>query len=211
MPHRKNYQFIISLYCSRYTLVDFTIEEQLFCKINRKETSKYVVCYIIIYLRTENSLDFMAHFDEKSGAVQCKTEWGCWWQTTDEVFIEIHSQNVLNAKDIKCSIKPRRLSVQIKNNILLEGNLYEPVHADDAVWTLEDKCLIRICLSKAHNTAAHCWPSLLVGKYEADLFTFDEMQKKLTLQRFQYENPGMDFSNATMTGNYHGGGPELPS
>lgn len=51
----------------------------------------------------------------------------------------------------------------------------------------EDKSMIRICLSKAHNTAAHCWPSLLKGKYEVDPFTFDEMQKKLTLQRFQLE------------------------
>ncbi|XP_055895529.1 nudC domain-containing protein 2-like [Biomphalaria glabrata] len=153
----------------------------------------------------------MAHFDEKSGAVQCKTEWGCWWQTIDEVFIEIHSETILNSKDIKCVIKPRNISVHIKNTTILEGNLFEPVHADDAVWTLEDKRLIRICLSKSHNTAAHCWPSLLVGQYEADPFTFDEMQKKLTLQRFQYENPGMDFSGATMTGNYQGGGPQLPS
>ncbi|GFO15982.1 nudc domain-containing protein 2-like [Plakobranchus ocellatus] len=93
---------------------------------------------------------------------------------------------------------------------VFEGDLFEPVHADEAVWTLEDKRYIRICLSKAHNTAAHCWPSLLVGQYKVDPMTFDAMQKKLTLQRFQFENPGMDFSGAEMTGNYHGGGPELP-
>uniref|UniRef100_A0A2C9LZG2 CS domain-containing protein n=1 Tax=Biomphalaria glabrata TaxID=6526 RepID=A0A2C9LZG2_BIOGL len=88
----------------------------------------------------------MAHFDEKSGAVQCKTEWGCWWQTIDEVFIEIHSEAILNSKDIKCVIKPRNISVHIKNTTILE-----------------------------------------------------------------FQNPGMDFSGATMTGNYHGGGPQLPS
>lgn len=53
------------------------------------------------------------------------------------------------------------------------------------------------------------------------------MEKKLTLERFQNEvlaiinvsvvillsivtqNPGFDFSGASITGNYHGGGPKL--
>ncbi|CAL1544404.1 unnamed protein product [Lymnaea stagnalis] len=153
----------------------------------------------------------MADFDEKSGVIPCKTEWGSWWQTIDEVFIEINSSTNLNAKEIKCTTKPTHISVLIKGDVIFEGALYETVHSDDTVWTLEDKHIIRICLSKAHNTAAHCWQSLLVGKYKADPYTFDEMQKKLTLQRFQYENPGMDFSGASMTGNYQGGGPQLPS
>ncbi|BFZ15117.1 hypothetical protein BsWGS_18156 [Bradybaena similaris] len=153
----------------------------------------------------------MAHFDERSGVIPCKTEWGQWWQTVDEVYVEINSSAELKAKEIKCTITPKRIRVEVKGNLIFEGDLYEPVHADEALWTLEDKCMIRICLSKAHNTAAHCWPSLLKGKYQADPFTFDEMQKKLTLQRFQLENPGMDFSGASMTGNYQGGGPQLPS
>lgn len=152
----------------------------------------------------------MAHFDERSGIVQCKTEWGSWWQTIEEVFIEVDLAIVLSAKDIKCSIKSKSISLSIKGSAIFEGELFEHIHDDEAVWTLEDKRYVRICLSKAHNTAAHCWPSLLVGQYKVDPMTFDEMQKKLTLQRFQFENPGMDFSSAEMSGNYQGGGPELP-
>ncbi|RUS74235.1 hypothetical protein EGW08_018003 [Elysia chlorotica] len=154
----------------------------------------------------------MSHFDERSGTVPCKTEWGSWWQTIEEVFIEVDTGvgTVLSAKEIKCNIKSKSIALSIKGNTVFEGELFENVHADEAVWTLEDKRYVRICLSKSHSTAAHCWPSLLVGQFKVDPVTFDEMQKKLTLQRFQFENPGMDFSGAEMTGNYQGGGPELP-
>ncbi|XP_021357595.1 nudC domain-containing protein 2-like, partial [Mizuhopecten yessoensis] len=76
---------------------------------------------------------------------------------------------------------------------------------------VEDKKLLRICLVKGDATAKNCWRSLLVDKYVVDPFTFDQMEKKLMLQRFQLENPGLDFSGATVDGNYHAGGPELPS
>jgi len=85
------------------------------------------------------------------------------------------------------------------------------VLADESVWTLEDRKMVRVCLVKADRTASNCWSSLLVNQFPADIITLDNMQKNLTLQRFQFENPGMDFSNATISGNYQGGGPQLPS
>ena len=51
----------------------------------------------------------------------------------------------------------------------------------------EDKRVLRLCMSKSLATADHCWKSLLTDRYPADPFTYDEMQKKLTLQRFQME------------------------
>ena len=47
--------------------------------------------------------------------------------------------------------------------------------------------MLRLCMSKSLATADHCWKSLLTDRYPADPFTYDEMQKKLTLQRFQME------------------------
>jgi len=153
----------------------------------------------------------MSHFDEKSGVIASHTEWGSWWQTMEEVYIEVLCAQPIRAKDVKCEIKNKHISLEVQGVSIFQGDLCEPVHADEALWTLEDKVRVHICLGKAHNTAAHCWPSLLKGQYLADPMTYDEMQKKLTLQRFQFENPGMDFSNATMSGNYQGGGPELPN
>ncbi|KAJ8297530.1 hypothetical protein KUTeg_024061 [Tegillarca granosa] len=150
-------------------------------------------------------------FDERSGIVPSKTDWGLWWQTVDEIHIEVNVPPGSSSKDISCQIKSNYLKVTVKGNQIIEGKLPGVIHPDDSVWTLEDKKLLRICLPKSNPSAANCWKSLLVGQYNVDPYTFDQMEKKLTLQRFQLENPGFDFSGASVSGNYHGGGPDLPS
>ena len=52
---------------------------------------------------------------------------------------------------------------------------------------LEDNELVRIILVKSSRDAASGWKSLLVSEYSADPWTFNEMEKKLTLERFQKE------------------------
>ena len=52
---------------------------------------------------------------------------------------------------------------------------------------LEDNELVRIILVKSSRDAASGWKSLLVSEYSADQWTFNEMEKKLTLERFQKE------------------------
>lgn len=51
----------------------------------------------------------------------------------------------------------------------------------------EDNELVRIILVKSGRDAANCWHSLLINEYSADPWTFNEMEKKLTLERFQKE------------------------
>lgn len=51
----------------------------------------------------------------------------------------------------------------------------------------EDNELVRIILVKSGRDAAKCWHSLLTNEYSADPWTFNEMEKKLTLERFQKE------------------------
>ena len=46
---------------------------------------------------------------------------------------------------------------------------------------------MRIILVKSGRDAANCWHSLLSNEYSADPWTFNEMEKKLTLERFQKE------------------------
>ncbi|ESO93904.1 hypothetical protein LOTGIDRAFT_153375 [Lottia gigantea] len=148
----------------------------------------------------------MSDFDEKSGAVSSRTEWGHWFQTLEEVYIEINVNPGTKSKDIKCNFQNKHLHVSVKG----QGEFPEPIHGDDGLWTLEDGKIIRICLSKTFTTPDHCWKSLLVGQYEANPLIHDEMQKKLTLESFQNKNPGFDFSNASVSGNYQNGGPDLP-
>lgn len=153
----------------------------------------------------------MTSFDEKSGIVACDTPWGRWWQTMEEVHVEVHVPDGTRSKDIKVDIGNKQLQVTAANTHYIQGKLGGFIHADESLWTLEDRCLIRLCLAKADQSAANTWQSLLEDEYPADPITLDKMKQKMTLERFQKEHPGMDFSGATVTGNYDKGGPTLPS
>lgn len=52
---------------------------------------------------------------------------------------------------------------------------------------LEDRKMVRIVLTKTKRDAANCWASLLESEYAADPWVQDQMQRKLTLERFQKE------------------------
>ncbi|XP_040298092.1 nudC domain-containing protein 2 isoform X2 [Bufo bufo] len=107
----------------------------------------------------------------------------------------------------RCSLKSRCPLVHRAE--ISAGRLYDSTISDESTWTLEDKKLIRIVLTKSNRDAGNCWPSLLEGEYSADPWVQEEMQKKLTLERFQRENPGFDFSGAEISGNYSKGGPDF--
>ncbi|NP_001088851.1 NudC domain containing 2 L homeolog [Xenopus laevis] len=149
------------------------------------------------------------HFDERSGVVLCQTPWGCWSQTMEEIFIEVNVPEGTTSKEIQCKLGSRDVSLIVKGKDVLKGKLFDSTITDEATWTLEDRKLIRIVLTKTNRDAGNCWSSLLEGEYSADPWIQDEMQKKLTLERFQRENPGFDFSGAEISGNYSKGGPDF--
>ena len=151
----------------------------------------------------------MAHFDEKSGVVLCDTEWGSWAQTVEEVQVSVNLANKTRAKEIVCQIKPHSIKLVVHGKELFSGQLYNTVIEDESTWTLNDGKQLEIILIKSVRDASNCWRSLLTDKYLADSKVFDDMEKKLTLERFHLEHPGFDFSNADITGNYHKGGPNM--
>ena len=65
----------------------------------------------------------MSHFDETSGEVSCPTEWGKWWQTMEEVYVEVNLPQGTTGKQVKCIIKPKTLSVAVNNETLLQVNV----------------------------------------------------------------------------------------
>ncbi|XP_069510382.1 nudC domain-containing protein 2 [Ambystoma mexicanum] len=149
------------------------------------------------------------HFDERSGVVPCRTSWGLWYQTMEEVYIEVAVPPGTTAKEVQCVLESRHLSLIVRGKNILKGKLFGCTIVDEGTWTLEDRKLIRIVLMKSNRDAGNCWPSLLENEYAADPWVQDEMQKKLTLERFQRETPGFDFSGADISGNYSKGGPDF--
>jgi len=151
------------------------------------------------------------NFDEKSGLVFSETPWGRWAQTIEDIHILIKVQRGTSPKSIKCIIQPRRIKISVAEKVIVEGELCDKVVADESIWTLEDREDLQITLVKAIKDAANCWKSLLKSEHLVDPLTFNEMEKKMVLERFQRENPGFDFSKSDVSGNFHGGGPKLPS
>ncbi|NWR57071.1 NUDC2 protein, partial [Bucorvus abyssinicus] len=169
-----------------------------------------------------------APFEERSGVVPCGTPWGRWYQTLEEVFIEVQVPPGTRAKDIRCSLQSRHIALSVRGREVLQGKLFDSTITDEGTWTLEDNKLIRIVLMKTNRDAGNCWTSLLENEYAADPWVQDQMQRKLTLERFQREassrttitpyilclhteNPGFDFSGAEISGNYSKGGPDFSS
>ncbi|XP_054285380.1 nudC domain-containing protein 2-like [Macrosteles quadrilineatus] len=146
----------------------------------------------------------LSHFDEKSGVVSFKTSWGTWWQTVDEVYISVDLPSNTKAKNVKVTIKTNNVECIVYDKVLFKGHLYKPIHPDDSVWTIEDGCTLNIVLSKAeYDQKDTLWESILKdGSYQPDPLTLHEMRKKLDLEKFQIENPGMDFSRAKLSKSY---------
>lgn len=142
----------------------------------------------------------LSHFDEKRPVVTCSTEWGKWWQTVGEVFIEVDVEEGTLPKQIQIQIKPNFISCKVKDKEIFQGKLRRTVMAEESTWVLEERKRISILLVKSDppNTE-HIWQSLLVGQFAPNPWEFGEMQKQLDLERFQIENPGFDFSSANLS------------
>lgn len=145
----------------------------------------------------------LSHFDEKRGVIACTTEWGRWWQTVGEVCIEVNLPNGTRAKQVAVNIKPKCIECIVKGETIFKGTFFRTVVADETIWTIEEQKLLQIQLAKADPiNLERPWHSLLEGQFAPDPMTFHEMQKQLDLEKFQIENPGFDFSNATLQKNY---------
>uniref|UniRef100_A0A8C0NSF8 NudC domain-containing protein 2 n=1 Tax=Canis lupus familiaris TaxID=9615 RepID=A0A8C0NSF8_CANLF len=143
-----------------------------------------------VRLQLEGSRSMSAPFEERSGVVPCGTPWGQWYQTLEEVFIEVQVPPGTRAQDIQCGLQSRHVALAVGGREILKGKLFDSTIADEGTWTLEDRKMVRIVLTKTKRDAANCWTSLLESEYAADPWVQDQMQRKLTLERFQKETTG---------------------
>lgn len=67
----------------------------------------------------------LSHFDEKSGVVPFKTEWGSWWQTVHEVHIEVNLPPNTRSKDVNVKIQTNHIECIVhKNTIFKVSDLF---------------------------------------------------------------------------------------
>mmetsp|Transcript_6677 Transcript_6677/g.14904 ORF Transcript_6677/g.14904 Transcript_6677/m.14904 type:complete len:96 (-) Transcript_6677:233-520(-) len=79
----------------------------------------------------------------------------------------------------------------------MQEDFFDTVIADESMWT-KDGDEIEINLQKMKK--ASTWDSALKGHGLLDPLAKTEVQKKMTLERFQEEHPGFDFSGAEFSG-----------
>ena len=77
----------------------------------------------------------------------------------------------------------------MSDSFIFQGTLYRLIHCDEAVWTIEDRKTINIVLPKAdYSKKEIIWEALFIdNRYKPDVFTLNEMRKKLDLETFQIE------------------------
>lgn len=66
----------------------------------------------------------VSFFDEKSGIVPCNTEWGRWWQTVDELHIEVRLPINTKSKDVKVIVTNSNITCQIFGKTLFSVSFF---------------------------------------------------------------------------------------
>lgn len=91
-------------------------------------------------------------FEEKSGIVPCNTKWGRWWQTVDEIHIEIKSPTSLKTKDIKINVTNSSITCEILGKLLFSvsfNSVFLLIYSFKPLWIrvvyLEKYMLMKLC------------------------------------------------------------------
>ena len=63
-----------------------------------------------------------SHFDEKSGVICHKTDFGQWYQTVDEVMILVNLESGTRGKDVHVDIQPNKLKCLVRGKIIFEAS-----------------------------------------------------------------------------------------
>ena len=61
-----------------------------------------------------------SHFEEKSGIVNCETEWGRWYQTVAEVVVEVDLEPGTKGKEVKVDMAPSKLRCEVRGKVIFE-------------------------------------------------------------------------------------------
>lgn len=93
----------------------------------------------------------------------------CWSQTIVDVDITLKVPENVTSKDLKVTILTNRISIKIKDGILLEGELCQKCKHNDAMWSL-DKTKLQIHLDKCREM---WWDCLVTAENRLDLSKLD--------------------------------------
>uniref|UniRef100_A0AAV1UN15 CS domain-containing protein n=1 Tax=Peronospora matthiolae TaxID=2874970 RepID=A0AAV1UN15_9STRA len=122
-----------------------------------------------------------------------------WEQSLEEVNVFITPPEGVTAPQIQCEISVNHVTLGLRgvSDKFINHDLASSVVVAESYWML-DAGELNINLQKMKK--GFIWPSVFVGHGELDLMQQESTKQKMMLERFQEENPGLDFSNAEFSG-----------
>ncbi|KAI2496390.1 hypothetical protein MHU86_18126 [Fragilaria crotonensis] len=124
-----------------------------------------------------------------------------WEQTLETVTLYVDAPPGKKAKDFVVRITATHLQVGLRghDSLFLDDDFSSLVDTTESCWFLEDAGVLQIVLQKQRR--GETWEQVLVGREaEVNPLLQQEMREQLLLERFQEENPGMDFRDAKFNG-----------
>ena len=116
----------------------------------------------------------------------------------DEVRVFVRPPTGTRGRDVVCEIGASRVVLGLKGNKpFLDAKPFGTVVEADSTWSLEGGVLE---LSLAKMRKAETWEAAFVGHGTLDPVRKMDVQKQMTLERFQEEHAGFDFSGAEFSG-----------
>lgn len=55
--------------------------------------------------------------------------------------------------------------MKVKNEVKIQGELYDKIHVDESFWSIEDGCLLVVNMEKG---VENIWKTIIIGDEEID-------------------------------------------
>ncbi|URD78111.1 CS domain [Musa troglodytarum] len=102
-----------------------------------------------------------------------------WTQTLQEVTVSIPVLQGTKSRFVTCEIKKTHLKVGLRGQpLIIDGDLYQPVKAEDCFWSIEDGKFISVLLTKQNQM--EWWKCVVKGDPEIDTQKVEPENSKLS-------------------------------
>lgn len=121
-----------------------------------------------------------------------------WAQTVHEVHVIVQFPVGTRGRNIDCKFTTKTFTFGLKGKQpILDGETDYTIKPKDSTWSIDPESgEVTVILVKAVKHES--WKSVIKGRDQIDFVTQEEMGKKMLLEKFTAENPGFDFSGATV-------------
>ena len=113
---------------------------------------------------------------------ECGADMGTysWSQNDDEVIVRVPVSEGTTGKLVDVKIATGSLSVGLKGKQpVLSGETYSSVKAEDSLWSLEERKVIVVTLTKANLKHEEWWPHVCKGERQIDMKTLKPPSKHI--------------------------------